>query len=451
MKVLVIGAVAGGANTATRLRRLDKNAEIIIFERGAYLSYATCGLPYYVGGKVKSSDALVLMTPGSFRERYDIDARIFNCVKSINRAARTITVENSRTGEIYRESYDKLVIATGTEPVYPPILGLDSQRVFRLHTIPDADKILKFISEKKPKSAVILGGGAVGMETAENLKLLGMDVAVAELAEHLVTQLDSDMSDIIRRYIEEQGVKVYLNNGAKSVEDTGDSLIVKLREGEIKTDMLILGVGVRPNSELAKEAGLEVSERGAIITNKQMLTSDPNIYAVGDVVQTYNCITGKPAGMPLAGPANRQARTAAGNIAGINCEYQGVQGTGIIKIFEMTAAFTGLSERDAQRDGADYDKVVIKALPCAEYYPGARPMNIKVVFDRVSGKILGAQVVGFEGADKRCDILALAVRMGATYEDLAVTDFAYSPPYGSPRDPVNVIGQVIDNLIKKQG
>lgn len=450
MKVLVIGAVAGGANTATRLRRLDKNAEIIIFERGEYLSYATCGLPYYVGGKVGSSDALVLMTPRSFRERYDIDARILSRVNSINRAAQTVTVENLRTGEAYEESYDKLVIATGTEPVYPPIPGLDSQRVFRLHTIHDADKVLKFLSEKNPRSAVILGGGAIGMEVAENLKLRGLDVTIAELAEHLVAQLDADMADIVRRYVEEHGVKVYLNNGAKSIEDTGEQLTIKLTDGEIKADMLIMGVGVRPNSALAAEAGLEVTERGAIITNKQMLTSDPNIYAVGDAVQTYSCITGKPAVMPLAGPANRQARVAAGNIAGVGGEYQGVQGTGIIKIFEMTAAFTGLSEREARRGGLDYDKINIKALPCAEYYPGGRAMDIKVVFDKTNGKILGAQIAGFEGADKRCDVLALAIRMGATYADLTAADFAYSPPYGSPRDPINIIGQVIGNLIEKE-
>lgn len=449
MKVLIIGAVSGGANTATRLRRLNKDAAIIMFDRGRDVSYAPCGLPYYIGGKVKESGAMVLMTPQSFRERYNIDVRTHSNVKSIDRAAKNVEVEDLQTGNIYRETYDKLVIATGTEPVRPPVPGLESRRVFWLHTIPDGERIVEFMSAEKPKSAAILGGGAIGLESAENLRQLGLDVTIIEMAAQLVSPLDAEMAETVRAYAEEQGVKVLLNDGAKGVEDRGGSLAIHLDSGEIAADMLIVGVGVRPNGELAKNAGLEVSERGAIITDKQMRTSDPDIFAVGDAVQTYNYITGKPAGVPLAGPAGRQARVAADNIAGGSAGYAGTQGSGILKFFDMTIAFTGLSEREAARDGLDFGKAVVSALPRAGYYPGARAMTIKAVFDKSSGRILGAQIVGFDGADKRCDVLAMAIRMGATYKDLMDTDFAYSPPYGSPKDPVNVIGQVIDNLMKK--
>lgn len=449
MKVLVIGAVAGGANTATRLRRLDKDVEIIIFERGEYISYASCGLPYYVGGKISDLKSLQLMTPRDFLERYNIDARINSNIKSIDRAAKTVTVEDSHTG-VYTESYDKLVIATGTEPVNPPVQGLESRRVFKLHTIPDARQMVEFMRSENPKSAAILGGGAIGLEVAENLKQLGIDVTIIELSGQLVSPLDPDMAEIVRDYAEKRGLKVILNNGAKSVLEDENRLLIKLNDGEVAADMLIVGVGVRPNGELAKLAGLAVSERGAIITDKHMRTSDPDIYAVGDAVQTYNHITGKPAGVPLAGPANRQARVAAENIAGWDSEYAGTQGTGILKLFDMTVAFTGLSERDAARDGIDCDKAVISALHSAEYFPDAQRMTIKAIFDRTDGRILGAQVVGFQGADKRCDVLSMAIRMNATYKDLIAVDLAYSPPYGSPRDPVNVVGQVIGGMMERQ-
>lgn len=450
MKVLIIGAVAGGANTATRLRRIDKDAEIIIFERGVFVSYAPCGLPYYIGGRVKDPDSLVLMTPQSFLERYDIRARTSSNVRSIDKKAKTITVEDQRNGGVYTESYDKLVIATGTEPVRPAVLGLESRRVFMLHTIPDGERLMEFMRGENPKSAAILGGGAIGLETAENLKQLGMDVTIIEMAGQLISPLDPDMAESVRAYAVEQGVNILLNTGAESVEEKGNRLTIKLSEGEIETDMLIVGVGVRPNGELAQNAGLAVNERGAIITDKRMRTSDPDIYAVGDVVQTYNYITSKPAGVPLAGPASRQARVAADNIAGGDSEYAGTQGSGILKLFDMTVAFTGLSEREAVRNGLSCGRVMISALPCAEYYPGAREMVIKAVFDRMNGRILGSQVVGFEGADKRNDVLAMAIRMGATYKDLAEADLAYSPPYGSPKDPVNVIGQIIGNIMEKQ-
>lgn len=449
MKVLIIGAVAGGANTATRLRRLDKDVEIIVFERGEYISYASCGLPYYVGGKIKDLDSLQLMTPHDFLEHYNINVRINSDVKSIDSTAKTVTVEDRLTGDVYTESYDKLVIATGTKPISPPVQGLESRRVFTLHTIPDGKRMVEFMHSENPKSAAILGGGAIGLEVAENLKKLGIDITIIELAGQLVSPLDPDMAEMVREYAERQGLKVLLDNGAKSVLEDGERLLIGLNEGEVTADMLIVGVGVRPNGDLAKQAGLEVSDRGSIITDKHMRTSDPDIYAVGDAVQTYNHITGKPTGVPLAGPASRQARTAAENIAGWDSEYAGTQGTGILKLFDMTVAFTGLSERDAVRNGIDYDKVVISALHCAEYFPDAQKMTIKTIFDKTNGRILGAQVVGFDGADKRCDVLAMAIRMNATYKDLIAADLAYSPPYSSPRDPVNVVGQVIGGLMER--
>lgn len=448
MKVLIIGGVAGGANTATRLRRLDKEARIIIFERGEYISYAACGLPYLIGGKIENPDALVIQTPHAMNKRYDIETRVFSNVKEIDRDGKRVVVEDLQSGEIYSESYDKLVIATGAVPILPPIAGLASKRIFTLRTIPDALKIKSFIREAKVKSVVIAGGGGTGMEMTENLKDLGLDVTVIELATQLVAPLDLEMAELVRSYLEERGIRVLLGNGVESVAEEKEGLVIKLRESEIKTDMLIMGVGVRPDSVLAKKAGLTLGAREAIITDKHMLTSDPHIYAVGDAVQTYNFITGKPMTIPLAGPAGRQARVAADNIAGQSCEYAGAQGTGIIKIFDMTVAFTGLSERDAEREGIKCGNVLFAHAPRAGYYMGGREMKIKVVFGEKDGKILGAQLVGFEGVDKRCDILAMAIRMGATASDLAETDFAYSPPFGTPKDPVNVAGQIIGNMLK---
>lgn len=448
MKVLIIGGVAGGANTATRLRRLDKEARILIFERGGCISYAACGLPYLIGEKIENPDSLILQEPSTMLRRYDIEVRIFSNVKEIDRVGKRVIVENLQNGETYSESYDKLVIATGAEPILPPIAGLASKRIFTLRTIPDALKIKAFISEAKAKSAVIAGGGATGMEMAENLKDLGLDVTVIELAAQLIAPLDPEMAEPVRSYLEERGVRVLLGNGAESVQEDREGLVINLRNGEIKTDMLIMGAGVRPDSSLAEKAGLTLGMRGAIVTDKHMRTSDPHIYAVGDAVQTYSFITGKPMTVQLAGPAGRQARVAAGNIAGQTCEYAGAQGTGIIKIFDMTVAFTGLSERDAERDGIKYGKIFFTHAPHAGYYMGGREMKIKIVFGEKDGKILGAQLVGFEGVDKRCDILAMAIRMGATAFDLTETDFAYSPPFGTPKDPVNVAGQIIGNMLK---
>lgn len=450
MRVLIIGGVAGGANTATRLRRLDGNAEIVIFERGDDISYAACGLPYFIGGVIESVDALRLQTAQSLCEHYNIDVRVYSNVRSIDSDKKSVTVENLKTGKSYTEPYDKLVVATGAKPIRPPIAGLDSKGVFTLRTIADAEKIKNYIENKRAKSVLIVGGGSIGVELTENFKLLGLDVAIAELTDHLIAQLDVDMAGGVHTYMKDHGVKLILGNGAENITESADGLTVKLREGEIKTDLLIMGVGVSPDSELAREAGLELTERGAIIVNRQMLTSDPDIYAVGDVVQTYSFITGQPARVAMAGPASRQARVAADNLAGIASEYGGALGTGIIKLFDMTIAFTGLSERETAQNGLNYDKILIAQPPHTQYYPGGREMNIKIVFDRATGKILGAQLVGFEGVDKRCDVLAMAIRMGATADDLMGTDFAYSPPYGMPKDPINVAGQIINNMMKKR-
>ena len=450
MKVIIIGAVAGGANTATRLRRLDENAEIIIFERGNLISYAACGLPYFIGGKIAESDALALHSPQSLHKRYNLDVRINSEVTSIDRFHKTVTVNDMGKGKEYAESYDKLVIATGANPIRPPIPGIDSERVFTLRTIPDAQKIKAFAGGTSAKSAMIIGGGGIGLELAENLKALNLDVTIVELADHLLAQLDFDMASFVHDYARARGIKLITGNGVKSLEEGEGGLTARLDEGEAKAGMAIMCTGVRPDSFLAKEAGLVLGERGAIAVNKQMRTSDPDIYAVGDVAQTYNFITGKAVNIALAGPAARQARVAANDIAGVRGEYGGTLGTGIVKFFGMTIAFTGLSEREAAQNGIDYDKIFITQKQHAEYYPGACEINLKVVFDRTNGKILGAQVIGEDGADKRCDVLAMAIRMGATAADLEAVDLAYSPPYSSPKDPVNTAGQVIDNVLKKE-
>lgn len=449
MKVLIIGAVAGGANTATRLRRLDEGAEIIIFERGAYISYASCGLPYFLGGEIKSAEKLALRSPASFRERYRADVRTHSNVTAIDRIGKSITVQNLRSGEIYSESYDKLVLATGAEPVTPPIPGLDSRRVFTLRTIPDALKIKAFIEESGAKSAIVVGGSGVGLEAAENLKRLGLEVTIVELADQLMSTLDPDMAELLRGHAVENGVKLMLGRAVRGVEEEAGGLAVSIDGGLIRGGLMIMSVGARPNSLLARQAELKLGVRGAIVVDRNMRTSDPDIFAVGDVVETYSFITGRPVNVQLAGPSTRQARVAAGNIAGLDGEYGGTLGTGIIKFFGLTAAFTGLTEREAAQNGFDCDKVVVTQKHHADYYPGAQEMRLKVVFDRSDGRLLGAQVVGGDGVDKRCDVLAMAIRMGAIADDLAATDLAYSPPYGSPRDIVNTAGQAIGNLMRK--
>ncbi len=443
MKTLIIGGVAGGASAAARLRRLDESAEIIVLERGDFVSFANCGLPYYIGGKITERENLTLQTPESFKARFNIDVRVKNEALKINADAKTVTVKNLETDAVYEESYDYLTLSPGAEPVKPNISGIDSDFVFTLRNIPDTIKIKQYIEKAKPESAVVVGGGYIGVEMAENLKEAGLDVSVVELADHLIAPLDFDMAADVHRYIKNKGINLYLNNGVKAIE----SCAVILQNGRINADMVIMSVGVRPETVLAKECGIKVNNRGSIIVNRNMKTNIPDIYAVGDAVEVEDFITKKPAFIPLAGPANKQGRIAADNISGLCSEYKGTQGSAVLKLFDMTVATTGINEKIAQTSGIDYDKTYIYAGSHASYYPGAVNMSIKALWDKKTLKILGAQIVGFDGVDKRMDVLATAIRFGAKIIDLAELELCYAPPFGSAKDPVNMLGFVGENIV----
>ncbi len=381
-------------------------------------------------------------------KKNNIDARVNNRVISIDRENKKVEAEDLSTGKKYTESYDKLIISTGSFPFRPNIPGIDSEGVFTLWNIPDAVKIKKYMREKGVKKAAIVGGGAIGLEVAENLAESDIEVTIVELSDHLIAPIDADMALPVLKYVTEKGIKVILNDGVTAIEKGDSGLILRLKESGVATDMVLMSVGARPQSELAKEAGLALNERGFIKVDEHMRTSNPDIYAVGDVTEVKNFITGKPASIALAGPANKQGRTAADNIAGIKSKYGGIQGTGILKIFDMTVAFTGLSEREAVRQGLSFDKVLTYHHPHAGYYPGGMDMAMKTVFEVPTGRILGAQIVGYTGVDKRCDVLAASIRMGATASDLEELELAYSPPFGTPRDPVNMAGSVIENILE---
>lgn len=443
MKTIIIGGVAGGASAAARLRRLDETCEIVILERGDFISFANCGLPYYIGGAITDKNDLTLQTPESFRKRFNIDVRVNNEAVKISREEKTVTVKNLKSGEIYTESYDNLILSPGAEPIKPNIEGIDSNTVFTLRNIPDTLKIKEYIEKSKPKSAVVIGGGYIGVEMAENLKEAGLDVSVVELADHLIAPLDFDMAADVHRYIKSKGIKLYLNNGVKAID--GNTVI--LQNGTIDAEMIIMSVGVRPETALAKDCGIEVNRRGSIIVDRHMKTNIQNIYAVGDAVEAEDFITKSPAFIPLAGPANKQGRIAADNICGINSEYTGTQGSAVLKLFDMTVATTGINEKSAAAAGIDYDKTYIYSGSHASYYPGASNMSIKALWDKKTLKIIGAQIVGFDGVDKRMDVLASSIRFGAKITDLANLELCYAPPFGSAKDPVNMLGFVAENII----
>lgn len=448
MKVLVIGGVAGGATAAARLRRLDEKAEIIMFDKGPHVSYAACGLPYFLDDRIiHDQNKLIVRTPEQFMRKNNIDARVNNIVTSIDRENKKVEVEDLEKGKKYRENYDKLIISTGASPFRPNIPGIDTDGVFTLWDIPDAVKIKEYIKEKDVKKVVIVGGGAIGLEVAENLTETGMEVTIVELSDHLIAPLDADMALPVLKYVREKGIEVILNDGVTAIEKNDNGFTVKLSESGIDADMILMSVGARPLSELAKEAGLIVNERGFIKVDEHMRTSDSDIFAVGDVTEVKNFITGQPASVALAGPANKQGRIAADNIAGINSRYGGIQGTGALKIFAMTVAFTGLNEKEALKNGLNYDKILIYHRPHAGYYPGGQEMAMKIVFEVPTGRILGAQITGYTGVDKRCDVLAASIRMGATAHDLTELELAYSPPFGTPKDAVNTAGFVIENIL----
>ncbi len=451
-KVLIIGGVAGGASTAARLRRLDETADIILFERGEYISYANCGLPYHVGDVIKSRDALLLQTPEGMKAKFRLDVRTRQEVVAIDQENKAVTISDLARDITYTETYDVLVIATGSSPLTPPIPGRESPRVMTLWTVPDTDRIRAFIKENNAKSAVVVGGGFIGLEMAENLRHAGLQVTIAEMLDQVMAPLDYEMAQLLHEHLEDMGVTLCLNDGVESFEDNASGVTVKLKSGkELQTDLVILSIGVKPNSALAKDAGLSISPTGGIVTDDHMRTSDHSIYAVGDAVEVEDFIFKGRTMIPLAGPANRQGRIAADNIAGLDASYKGTQGTAIAKVFDLTAASTGTNEKALQKQGLikgkDYESLTITQNSHAGYYPGATPLTLKLLFQKDGSKIFGAQIVGREGVDKRIDVIATAIRLNASVLDLKDLELAYAPPYSSAKDPVNMAGFVAENIL----
>ncbi|MBQ1270051.1 MAG: FAD-dependent oxidoreductase [Clostridia bacterium] len=447
MKVIIVGGVAGGASAAARIRRLDEKAEIIVFERSGYVSYANCGLPYYVGGVITNKAALTLQTPESFHSRFRIDIRVRHEVTAIDAANRTVSVTNLETGESFTESYDKLILSPGAKPTVPPFSGVDSDRVFTLRTVEDTFKVHEFVNEKKPKTAVIAGGGFIGLEMAENLCELGIEVTLVERLEQVLSPLDADMVSQIHTLLRSHGINLKLGSSIEGFEQEGECIKTLLKDEEpVCADMVLMAIGVTPDTALARAAGLELGIKGSIVVNDKMETSLPNIYAVGDAVQVKHFVTGNDALISLAGPANKQGRIAADNICGRNSRFGGSQGSSVIKLFDMTAASTGLNEKAAKEAGIDYDKIILSPASHAGYYPGGKVMTMKVIYERETLRLLGAQIVGYDGVDKRIDVLATAIHCGMKGDELAELDLAYAPPYSSAKDPVNMAGFMIENI-----
>ncbi len=445
-KVIIIGGVAGGASTAARLRRLSEEDEIILLERGDYISYANCGLPYYIGGAIDERDKLFVMTPEKFKAWLNIDVRTKNEALTIDREKKEVEVKNHLTGGKYRESYDYLVLSPGAEPLRPPLPGIENDGIFSLRTVNDTDRILSFMQSRSPRRAVVVGAGSIGLEMAENLHHRGLEVTVVELAPQVLPQIDADMAALVQQYLRAIGLQIRLGIGVKEFHSAeGSPLTVELADGEkLAADLVILSIGVKPEVKLAVEAGLKV-ERG-ILVNDQMQTDDPAIYALGDAVEVKNLVTGKSAVIPLAGPANKQGRIVANNIGGRKDSYKGTQGTSVLKIFGMTAATTGVNERILKDAGIDFHNVIIHPNSHAGYYPGATPLSLKLLFSP-EGKILGAQAVGCSGVEKRIDVLATALRSQLSVFDLQELELAYAPPFSSAKDPVNMAGFVASNIL----
>ena len=452
-KTVIIGGVAGGATTAARLRRKDESMEIVLLERGEYISYANCGLPYHVGDVIKNRESLLLQTPEAMKKKFNIDVRVQNEAVKINPEDQTVTIKDLKKGIEYEESYDYLVIATGSSPVVPPIPGIDGPDIYTLWTVPDTDRIKKVIEIKKPKTAAVIGGGFIGLEMAENLNRAGLQVSIVEMQDQVMAPLDFEMAQLLHENIEMNGVSLLLGDGVASFEHKDGKTLITLNSGkELQTDMVLLSIGVRPNSELAGEAGLKLNGRGGILVDEMLRTSEENIYAVGDVTEVENYVLKEPAMIPLAGPANKQGRICADNIAGGQKKYKGTLGTSVAQVFDLTAAAAGVNEKTLIRKGKvrgkDYETVLINQKSHAGYYPGAVPVTLKLLFD-LDGNILGAQAVGQEGVDKRIDVLAGAMRSGNTIYDLEELELAYAPPYSSAKDPVNMLGFTAENVLEK--
>lgn len=454
-KILIIGGVAGGASTAARLRRLDETSEIIMFERGSYISYANCGLPYHIGNVIKERSSLLLQTPEAMSKKYNVDVRVDSEVVSIDKENKEVQIKKVKTGEIYKESYDTLVISTGSSPLKPPIEGINSPGIFTLWTVPDTDEIKKFIEERKPKNAVVIGGGFIGLEVAENLHHAGLNVTVAEAMDQVMAPVDYEMAQLVQNNMVANNINLILGDGVSKFKNENGMVTITLASGRsLQADMVILSIGVRPNGQLAKDAGLEINQRGGIVVDKYLKTSDPNIYALGDVIEVEEFINKGKAMIALAGPANKQGRICANNIYGANEEYKGTQGTSVAKVFDLTVASTGANEKTLVRmgmvEGKDYYTATISQKSHAGYYPESAEMILKMVFSADGKKIFGAQIVGEDGVDKRIDTLATTIRLDGSIYDLKELELAYAPPYSSAKDPVNMLGFVAENIIQNK-
>ena len=449
MKVVIIGGVAGGATAAARLRRLDEQAEIVVFERSGYISYANCGLPYYIGRVIEDPEDLTLQTPESFFARFRVDMRVRHEVTSIHPERKAVSVKNLETGETFEESYNKLILSPGAKPTQPRLPGVGLEKLFTLRTVEDTFRIKEYIRQDHPKSAVLAGGGFIGLELAENLRELGMEVTIVQRPKQLMNPFDPDMASFIHGEMRKHGVKLALGHTVEGFEERDGGVDVLLKdEAPLHADMVVLAIGVTPDTALAKAAGLELGVKDSIVVNDRMETSVPDIYAVGDAVQVRHAVTGQDVLLSLAGPANKQGRIAADNICGGDSRYQGSQGSSVIKVFDLTAAVTGVNETNARKAGLDVDAVVLSPMSHAGYYPGGRLMTMKVVFEKGTYRLLGAQIVGGEGVDKRIDVLATAIHAGMSAIQLKYLDLAYAPPYSSAKDPVNMAGFMIENLSK---
>ena len=447
MKVVIVGGVAGGATAAARIRRLDEHARIIVFERSGYVSYANCGLPYYIGDVITDAEDLTLQTPESFFSRFRVDMKVHHEVTAIHPERKTVSVKNLETGQEFEESYDKLILSPGARPTQPRLPGVGIDRLFTLRTVEDTLRIKTYIDKHNPGSAVLAGGGFIGLELAENLRETGMDVTIVQRPKQLMNPFDADMASMIHGEMRRHGVKLALGYTVEGFEEKEEGVDVLLKDSEpLHADMVVLAIGVTPDTTLAKEAGLELGIRGSIVVNDRMETSMPDIYAIGDAVQVKHYVTGEDALISLAGPANRQGRIAADNICGGDSRYPGSQGSSVIKVFGLTAAVTGINETNAKKAGLDADTVILSPMSHAGYYPGGKVMTMKVVFEKKTYRLLGAQIVGAEGVDKRIDVLAAAIHAGMKATELKDLDLAYAPPYSSAKDPVNMAGFMIDNI-----
>ena len=447
MKVVIVGGVAGGATAAARIRRLDEQAEIVVFERSGYISYANCGLPYYIGDVITERSALTLQTPESFFNRFRVTMKVRHEVTAIHPERKTVSVKNLETGDEFEESYDKLLLSPGAKPTQPRLPGVGLNKLFTLRTVEDTFRIKEFIRTNHPKSAVLAGGGFIGLELAENLRELGMEVTIVQRPKQLMNPFDPDMAAFIHNEMRRAGVRLALGHTVEGFEERDGGVDVLLKDEQpLHADLVVLAIGVTPDTHLAKEAGLELGIKGSILVNDRMETSVPDIFAVGDAVQVKHFVTGQDALISLAGPANKQGRIAADNICGGDSRYTGSQGSSVIKIFDMTAATTGINETNAKNAGLDVDKVILSPMSHAGYYPGGKVMTMKVVFEKETFRLLGAQIVGYEGVDKRIDVLATAIRAGLKATELKELELSYAPPYSSAKDPVNMAGFMIDNL-----